>query len=56
MKTTAIICVYNEEGTVNDLVTKVARYSFNEIIVVNDGSTDKADEILNKLNQPLDFK
>ncbi len=56
MKTTAIICVYNEEESINDVVTKVAGYSFNEIIVVNDGSTDKTDEILKKLNQPLDFK
>jgi len=56
MKTTAIICVFNEEKTVKNVITTIADYFFDEIIAVNDGSTDKTDEILKKLNPNYDFK
>jgi len=55
-KTTAIICVFNEEKTIKDVAIKVADYFFDEVIVVNDGSTDKTDDILNTLSKNYEFK
>ena len=55
-KTTAIICVFNEEKTIKDVAIKVADYFFDEVIVVNDGSTDKTDDILNTLSKIYEFK
>lgn len=49
MKISAIICAYNEEKTVKEVVTTVCDYFFNEVIVVNDGSTDGTDKILIEL-------
>jgi len=49
MKTTAIICVFNEEKTIKNVVTTVSDYFFDEVIVINDGSTDKTDEIVRGL-------
>ncbi len=46
MKISAIICAYNEEETIKNVVTTVSDYFFDEVIVINDGSTDKTDEIL----------
>jgi len=48
-KISAIICAYNEEKTVKEVVTTVCDYFFDEVIVVNDGSTDGTDKILNEL-------
>ena len=56
MKITAIICAYNEEETIKNIVSIVSDYFFNEIIIVNDGSTDKTGQILTKLNKHYDFK
>ncbi len=55
-KKTAIISVYNEEKTVKALVSKVCDYFFDVVIVVNDGSTDKTDDILNELKKIYEFK
>ncbi len=33
MNITAIICVYNEENTIEDVVTQVSNYSFDEVIM-----------------------
>lgn len=52
-KISAIICAYNEEKTVKEVVTTVCDYFFDEVIVVNDGSTDGTDKILTEiLNLP----
>ncbi len=48
-KISAIICAYNEEKTVKEVVTTVCDYFFDEVIVVNDGSTDGTDKILTEL-------
>lgn len=57
MKTSAIICAYNEEKTVGEVLRSVAQSDkINEIIVVNDGSTDKTDEILMQLQKEIAFK
>ncbi len=56
MKITAIICVYNEENTVKNVVTQVSNYPFDEVIVVNDGSTDKTDSILKEIKENNNFK
>jgi len=56
MKTTAIICAYNEEKTIREVVSIVCDNFFDEVVVVNDGSTDKTDDILNKLQEFYVFK
>ncbi len=55
-KITAIICAYNEEKTISDVVSIVCDYFFDEVIIVNDGSTDKTDDILNKLQEAYVFE
>jgi glycosyltransferase involved in cell wall biosynthesis len=50
MKTmSAIICAYNEAGNIKDVVSMVSDYFFDEVIVVNDGSTDETDFILTQV-------
>jgi len=56
MKISAIICVYNEESTIENVVTTVSDYFFDEVIVVNDGSTDKTDSILKEVSELYSFK
>ena len=53
MKLTVLIPVYNEEATVAELIKKVKDVRINkvrkEILVINDGSTDKTNQILSKI-------
>jgi len=49
MKLSIIIPVYNEDGTVNKIIEKVKKLKLSikkEIIVIDDGSTDKSFEII----------
>jgi glycosyltransferase involved in cell wall biosynthesis len=55
--TSVIIPVYNEENTVQEILDKVNHIRKNinlEIIVVNDGSTDRTPEILNSNKHLID--
>lgn len=52
----AIICAYNEAATIKDVVLKVSDYFFDEVIVVNDGSTDETDLILQEMGGVHNFK
>jgi len=56
MKISAIICAYNEEETIKKVVTTVSDYFFDEVIVINDGSTDKTEEILRGLTDLHNLK
>ncbi len=56
-KVSIIICAYNEEETIENVVRKCYEFNKNsEIIVVDDGSSDKTEEILKKLNKEIPFK
>jgi len=55
-KVSIIICAYNEEETIEDVVRKCREYNQeSEIIVVDDGSADKTEEILKKLEDEFQF-
>jgi len=56
MKTTAIICAYNEQNTIKNVAITTLDYFFDEVIIVNDGSTDKTEEILKEISKQYDFK
>lgn len=55
-KVSAIICAYNEEKTIKDMVRSVSIVPIiNEIVVVNDGSSDKTKEIIEELKLEISF-
>ena len=57
MKNSIIICAYNEEKTVENVVTSCCKFNPNaEIIVVNDGSVDNTGKILKNLSKNYNFK
>mgnify|MGYP001353012656 CR=1 FL=1 len=52
----AIICAFNEERTISGVITSVAQSNlFQEIIVVNDGSTDKTKNTILECKDSLDI-
>ncbi|MDD2307183.1 MAG: glycosyltransferase family 2 protein [Prolixibacteraceae bacterium] len=57
MKTvSAIICAFNEEKTIKDVICSISGCRiFNEIIVVNDGSTDDTKRIITDCKDTIDF-
>ncbi len=55
-KVSIIICTFNEEKTIENVVRKCREYNpESEIIVVDDGSKDKTEEILKNLNKEISF-
>lgn len=55
-KVTAIICAYNEENTLNGVITSVAISPLiDEIIVVNDGSTDQTANVIESMKLTTDI-
>ncbi len=56
MKSTAVICAFNEEKTIRDVLFSVSDCRiFDEIIVINDGSTDKTKVIISDCKKELDI-
>ena len=56
-KVSAIICVLNEEKTLRNVIMAVWEdSSINEIVVVNDCSTDNTQNIINELKQFIEIK
>jgi len=52
-----IICTYNEEKTVADVIRACRKYNAeSEIIVVDDGSTDNSQSILKELQNEVEYK
>jgi len=57
MRISVIIPVYNEENTIAEILRRVDKVGVAyEVIVVDDGSTDKTREILSKIKTPKNLK
>ena len=57
MKLSIVIPVYNEEETVLDIIAAVRKVPYEkEIVVVDDGSTDRTREVLAPLQSSLDVR
>jgi len=56
-KVSIVICAYNEEETIENVVIKCREFNpESEIIVVDDGSEDKTETILNDIRRKLNIK
>lgn len=56
-KTTAIICAYNEENTITNILKDVYELQlFNEVIIINDGSNDKTRKFIRELKKAINIK
>ncbi len=56
MKLSIIVPVYNEEKTISNIIDQVASHDYgikNDIIIVNDGSSDKTYQELKKLKKRI---
>ncbi len=58
MKLSVVIPAYNEEATIEEIISKVRAVSLpeglsREIVIVNDGSVDRTADILNRFAPPL---
>jgi hypothetical protein len=57
MKASIIICTFNEEKTIADVLIACCKLNpDHEIIVVDDGSTDNTENILNDLSKRFSFR
>ena len=55
-KVSAIICAYNEEKTIKEVILSVLKASIiSEIVIVNDGSTDSTKEIIEALKEEIEI-
>ena len=56
LKSTAIICAYNEQNTIANILKEVCETRFfNELIVINDGSEDETCELIKELKNTHDI-
>lgn len=51
-----IIPVFNEEKHIEGVIKKVRENSDSDILIINDGSTDKSLEIINSITPPLNIR
>src|SRR5512145_3310301 len=57
MKASIIICAFNEEKNISDVLIACCKFNpDNEIIVVDDGSTDNTENILTGLSEKYIFR
>lgn len=57
IQSTAIICAYNEENTIENILKDVCSLKlFNEVIVINDGSQDKTSKLIKDLKKTIEIK
>lgn len=57
MKASIIICTYNEENTIAEVLIACCELNPDcEIVVVDDGSTDNTENILNELSERYSFR
>lgn len=56
LQSTAIICAYNEENTITNILKNVCElHLFNEVIVINDGSNDTTGKRIKDLKKLFTF-
>ncbi|MRR24067.1 glycosyltransferase family 2 protein, partial [bacterium] len=57
MKTSIIICTYNEEKSIGEVLRSVCSLNpESEIIVIDDGSTDNTLSVVNELAESYRFR